>query len=302
MLVDVLLANGPVRSVQRRDESPECRANVETFLNEAFQKGKAAFPELELGADDFVAHLARHLSEDSFDSEGHPAEATKRIHVIDLYLAAACLHAIPLAADALHKAHLSQIPLFVARVMRGADRAAIDDLVQAVAEKLLVPKDARAPRITEYGGQGPLGGWIRVVSTRMALRAIKKDDELVSDGDAPEVAVGKDPELDHLRVHYQAEFKDAFEAAFQKLTKEQRLLLRLHSQGSLRGEDIAKMLGIDRSTAMRKLARAREVLFDATRDALMAKVGISSTEFDSIARAVKSQIDLTLSRVLATRK
>ena len=300
-LIDVLLVNGPVRRSEARDDSAVWNERVEAFLRERHVIGRAAWPLLDLDPEDFVAHLARHLPDDAFDSEGKPSKSVEALHVSDLYLAAACLAGISNAADTLHREHLSQIPLFVARVMRGQDSSKVDDLVQAVSEKLLVAEEGRKGRLAEYGGHGPLGGFIRVVSTRMALRIVKKADDLSVDGDAPEVPVGKEPELDHLRVHYREDFKVAFEAAFQKLSKEQRLLLRLHSSGTLRGDDIAKMLGIDRSTAMRKLARAREVLFDATRAGLMAKVGISSTEFESIARAVKSQIDLTLSRVLATK-
>ncbi len=299
-LYDVLLANGPVRDANARDETASWCASVEHALADLHATGEKAWPDVRLSPEEFVAHLARHLPDAAFDPDGNPTKALRSLLVADLYLAAACVRGTTNAADALHREHLTQVPLFVARVLRG-DKAKIDDLVQAVGEKLLVPQDGRPARIAEYGGQGPLGGWIRVVSTRMALRVAKKGDDLSTEGDAPEVPVGKEPELDHLRVHYREDFKMAFEAAFQKLSKEQRLLLRLHSSGTLRGDDIARMLGIDRSTAMRKLARAREVLFDATRDGLMAKVGITPSEFESIARAVKSQVDVTLSRVLATK-
>ena len=102
-------------------------------------------------------------------------------------------------------------------------------------------------------------------------------------------------------MKYRDELEVAFEAAFATLDDEQRLLLRLHSSGTHRGEDIAKILGVDRSTAVRRLARARELLLTSTKSLMTAKLGISPTEFDSIARAVYSQIELTLSRVLAPR-
>ncbi len=298
-LAYVLFASGTARRPEHA--KPELDANVSRFLEEKLAAASRAWPTLSLDAEDFVTHLARHLPEAPFDATGKPTKAVEQLVFLDLFLTAACLRGDTAAIAILHREHLAQVPLFVARVMRGLDKSAVDDLVQAVAEKLLVSKGDRPARLADYAGQGPLGGWIRVVSTRMALRVIKKGDDLAPEGDAPEVPVGKEPELDHLRVNYKERFKAAFEAAFQKLDKEQRLLLRLHSSGTVRGDDMARMLGIDRSTAMRKLARAREVLFDATRDALMAEAGISSNEFRSIARAVQSQIDVTLSRVLQTK-
>jgi len=298
-LAYVLFTSGTFRRPEAA--APTFDANVGAFLDDTVRAASAAAPTLALDAEDFVAHLARHLPDAPFEATGEPTKATKQLAFGDLYLAAACLRGCKAAVERLHREHLSQVPLFVARVLRGADKGTVDDLVQAVAEKLLVAKGDTPARLGDYGGQGPLGGWIRVVSTRMALRIVKKGDDLSADGEAPEVPIGREPELDHLRVSYKDRFKAAFEGAFQKLDKEQRLLLRLHSSGTLRGDDIARMLGIDRSTAMRKLARAREVLFDATRDALMKDAGISSSEFRSIARVVQSQIDVTLSRVLQTK-
>ena len=58
-------------------------------------------------------------------------------------------------------------------------------------------------------------------------------------------------------------------------------------------------LNVDRSTIMRRLARARERLFEGTRDAMMSKLRLSTEEFASVARDVQSGIDLTLSRLFA---
>ncbi len=67
----------------------------------------------------------------------------------------------------------------------------------------------------------------------------------------------------------------------------------------MRGDDLARLLDVDRSTVTRRLARARERLFELTRAAMMMKLRLSAQEFDSVARDVQSGIELTLSRVFA---
>ena len=42
----------------------------------------------------------------------------------------------------------------------------VDEVKQGLRERLLV---GPPPRIAEYSGSGPLGGWLRVVSVRLAI-------------------------------------------------------------------------------------------------------------------------------------
>ena len=55
--------------------------------------------------------------------------------------------------------------------VRGVDPspAAIDEVMQALFEKLLVPRDGEPARLTSYAGRGPLAGWVGVAAQRMAL-------------------------------------------------------------------------------------------------------------------------------------
>jgi len=49
-----------------------------------------------------------------------------------------------------------------APVARGASK-------QERRQRLLLPDGDRPARITQYGGRGPLGGWLRVASARLAV-------------------------------------------------------------------------------------------------------------------------------------
>jgi RNA polymerase sigma-70 factor (ECF subfamily) len=267
-------------------------AAIDERLRACHAQGSAAWPDVALAEDAFVDAIARHLESGAF--------ALPEVHAGDFYLAAACAAGIPGAVVALERAFLQRIPEYVAHVVRSSDPVKVEDVAQEVAERVVVPTAARAARIADYAGRGPLGAWLRVLSVRLALN-LKRRSEPPSEPPAADVPVGDDPELDLFRLKYGADFKAALEASFAELDDEQRVILRLHASGEHRGEDIARILGIDRSTAMRRLARARETLFSTTKRLMIQKLGIDTAEFESIARAVHSRLELSLSRLLATR-
>jgi RNA polymerase sigma-70 factor, ECF subfamily len=270
------------------------RDDLEARLRRHYDAGRSVWPDVDLSEADFARALAAHVTPDG-------PLVPEDLHASDFFLAAACAAGVRGAIALLARDFLSRVPGYIARVSRPSDRDTPDDVAQAIAERVVVSDGARPGRISEYSGRGPLGGWLRVLSVRMALNAKRGGRPAASFDDAATAHAGFDPELDHFRWRYRETFKSAFEAAFAELDEEQRLLLRLHASGRHRGEDVAKILGVERSTVMRRLARAREVLFDATKRRMTSLLGVSPTEFDSIARAVHSQIELTLSRVLAPR-
>jgi RNA polymerase sigma-70 factor, ECF subfamily len=293
-LVATLLEHGAAARVRLAEASAEELDAVEARLRRHHLTGQASWPGLALSGARFAEALAPHV-------EGAGPVVADDLHAADFFLAAACTMGVEGAIGELCRAFLSQIPRYIAHVCRPSDREQPEDVAQAIAERVAVSDGERPPRISAYSGRGPLGGWLRVLSVRMALNTKRGAQPALTEGDPTVVHAGFDPELDHFKWRYRDAFKSAFEAAFASLDDEQRLLLRLHTSGSHRGEDIAKVLGVERSTVTRRLARAREVLFDATKQRMTTELNLSPSEFDSIARALPSNIELTLSRVLAPR-
>lgn len=265
----------------------ERRAPVRAFLAEAFEVGRGAWPKLELEPNTFVAALARHARA---TPEKEPILVLQ--HAADYFLAVACAVPVPGSVDALHQHVLVDVPRWIGSRAEGA----ADDVRQLVAMRLLVADGDALPRIAEYTGKGPLGAFVRVVATRVALNLQRRREPR---DDLALIPLGASPDVDLSRFRYRAEFRSAFESALVGLSADERLLLRLHAVERMRGEDIARLLEVDRSTVMRRVARARERLFDGTKSAMMASLRLSTQEFESVARDVQSAVDLTLSRILA---
>jgi RNA polymerase sigma-70 factor (ECF subfamily) len=271
---------------------------VSPGLQRTVEAGKRAWPMLALDESDFLAHVRRHVQ----DAGGADAAEAylEQVHAADLYLACACAEGVPGAVDQLDAHVLSKLPALIARLRPSP--SFLDDVRQALFERLLVPVPDRRPRIADYSGRGPLVAWVRVAAMRTALnlsRATRRDQARQASEDPAEViAPGQDPELDYFKARYAGELKAAFEEALGALGAEDRLVLRLAGVEGLTGEAIAEVLRVDRSTIVRRLSRARERLYDETRRLVTERVRMSESEFASVARAVETEIEASLPRML----
>src|ERR1044071_7693844 len=135
-------------------------------LLDIWQRARATWPSVELSAETFLAHLARHLPADE------PAmDAVAQINAADLYLACAC---------AMGDAHA--VAAFEEHCLRGFDRAlarlrvtpdAVAEVKQRIRCRLLVADRGRA-RIADFAGRGSLRAWVRVMGVREALRLTRQ--------------------------------------------------------------------------------------------------------------------------------
>jgi len=177
------------------------------------------------------------------------------------------------------------------------DRAFVDEIVQRVRVKLLVGDGE--PRIASYRGKGPLRGWVAITAQRMALNAKRDAAEPAGDDVLADLVDREpDPELRHLRTLYRAEFREALAAALTALPQRDRALLRLRFVAGLELAPIGKLYRVHESTVSRWIAAALETVGQSARKALIARLAITATTADSVARLVASQLDLSIARLL----
>ncbi len=275
-------------------------------LREILAAAVAVHGHLAVDEGRFLAHLARHIP--AAPEQWVPALA--RVHAADLYLAFACADQVP-GALAVFEGTCGSI---IDNALSGQATAAFaDDAKQLVREKLFIGGDAGAgegdepaagPRILSYAGRGPLAAWVAVSAQRTALSLRRKEASAHARhraAAAEELAASVHPELAYLKRTYRAAFVTSFEEAFAALTNRERTLLRLHLVSRLRLEQMAPMFQVNISTISRWLAGARESLLTQTREGLSRTLHLSPGEFDSLARLLRSQIDVSLVRLLADR-
>jgi len=174
--------------------------------------------------------------------------------------------------------------------------------VQTVMTRLIVGGADGAPILDRYTGRGRLGAWIRVVASRDALKALRGDGREVPIDAARLDRVGApdaDLEMDYMKAVYRTAFADAFYAALDGLAPRDRLMLRYSVLDGLSIDRIAAAYGVHRATAARWVARARQQLVASTRARLIRAEGLTDSEFDSVTRLIRSQLDLSIRRRLA---
>jgi RNA polymerase sigma-70 factor (ECF subfamily) len=252
--------------------------------------GKAAWPGVEVDPRRFAEHLGARLP------EGGDPDA---LHAADLYLACAVELGDPRALSAFASRYLAEIPLYLAGVEHEA--AAVAEVRQMVAERLLVAPPGGRPRIAEYSGRGSLASWLRVATLRVASNR-RRGERAHADLDAvPEADLlpRVDPELAIVRARYRPAFDEALRAAFAGLAPRERTLLRMHYLDGLSLDRIASLYDVHRATVARWLAAARDGLFERTAAHLGERLRLPAAELESLLAVIRSGLDLSLGSLLA---
>ncbi len=272
------------------------RDSVEAELERLVAQGAGAWPAVRLDPKVFVAWLAGKLA------PGEDAASTLReLPPADLYLACACAEGDSAAIEAFERIYLTQVRAFVARI--DPSPALAEEVAQELREKLLVAKSGGRPRIGDYSGRGELGGFLRVIATRTALRLRRKEQRA---GTAPTqnadlLGRAADPELDYLKLRYRGVYEEAFRAALRSLTARERLFLKLHYVDGLSIDRIGGLYRLHRATVARRLASYRRRLREETQFELQRCAGMSATEFASLLTLVRSQLFVSLRALQKTR-
>ena len=176
--------------------------------------------------------------------------------------------------------------------------ALADDVLQEVRRKMLT---GDPPKLLRYAGRGSLRGLLKVSATRAAISALRKlERERPGDEALLDRTAERDPELAFLKEHYRGAFRQAFEAAVGSLSARERNLLRLHFMRHVTLEALAGMYGVHRATVVRRLAAARKKIEQATRKELGARLEVDRAELDGVMALIRSRMDVSVDRLLAT--
>ena len=277
-----------------RQAEPEQAAALETRLADVLRIGRAAWPDLSIGDDEFLQYLGERWPEGTVG-----VAALDGVHVADLYLAAACALGRPRALAAFERHCFVSLPAILARYSTHSDFH--DEVRQALRERLFVGSAGQRPRIADYAGRGSLCGWVRVITVRLAVDLLRRRGSALpaqSDDVLQTLATEGDPELRILSERYREEVKAAFRDAFAALSPAERNLLRLHHLDGLTIDDLAALKRLHRSTMARRIARCSELVATTVHHLLIERLGITPSHVESIMRLVRSQLDLSLERWL----
>jgi RNA polymerase sigma-70 factor (ECF subfamily) len=243
------------------------------WLQQSWAEGRRAWPGVELSLDDFARRLGAILP--------------RPLHTSDLYVACACAQGNQAAMEALDRTLIRHAAKIIARIDPSADF--VDEISQRLRQRLFL---GQRPRIGEYRGLGPLANWVNVAAYRVALNALRGRGRPAA---APLPVPVITPEGALIDDQHGRALKLAVLEALDDLDPAHRELVKLHYLNGLSLVDIGRRLGVDRSTASRRLALARRALVDEVRRRVA--LSIPDTSADSIRAWIErmsGQLDLGL--------
>ena len=219
------------------------------------------------------------------------------LEVDDLVLVCACLEGDPVALELFEARYADDMNL---AARKGASAGVEPEELRAAMMQLLFVEPRKA---TQYSGRSELRRWLRVVVSRWVVDRIRRAAvrpvmQATEPAALAEAIRTRDPELRYLGEQYREPVRASLERAFGRLTPKERNLLRLRLLEGWGHDKLAARYGIHRTSAARWVGEAQRSLLQHARTCMQDDFGIAPAEFDTIARAVQSQLHLSLQRIL----
>ncbi len=264
--------------------------DVDRALDEAVAEAARRWPEVVVDAGEVKRAFAAKLA-------GDEPPAVNAANVAEVMLALACARGDASAIAVFDREYLDVVKVALAGMKLAA--ATVEDVKSGVRDKLLLAEGERPARILEYAGRGRLRGLVQVSASRMAIDRLRLE-EREAELPAREIAAPANLELSLIKAQYRDAFVDGFARAVASASRRDRNLLRLHFLGGVTLEQLATMYGVHRATVVRWLAAAREAVFGATRAHVAQAIGAPTEELDEMFDLVRSRVELSVERLLAS--
>ncbi len=290
-LVDTFLA--ALSDDAPRSEYAAC-SELPGLLRDWLVIARRAWPSIDVSSESFIAYVAQRV-----DPQASPSTLSD-LRISDLYLAFGSVQGLPSALSYLERAYFRRLDAVVARIAPNE----VDEVISQLRQSLLIP--SRTPGgLAGYAGRAELWTWLRVCAIRSAIKIHRRAERgsSVEQSGLEAVCVpdatGASPDTDHERRRFAAEARRALEASFGELAPRDKNLLMQHYLDGLTTEQLGRLHGLHRVSISRRLARARRLLIRRTRAHLVRRLSLTSSECESVLRALRSHLDITLQRVLA---
>jgi RNA polymerase sigma-70 factor (ECF subfamily) len=258
-------------------------------IEQAFARGKQAWPGIEVDLSTFRTHCERVL--------GAAPEWDWTRFASELFLCCGCARGDVEATRALESDTLPHVVKAISRI--DSDPEFVEEALQILRDKLLVGPRAK---IADYAARGPLVAWLSVAAARVALDLIRaRNARKLQHADLPDRLAQSDtsPLNDIVKSRYADSFQRALKQAISALPSRERNLLRLQLVGRCSIDQLGRMYLVHRATAARWLEGARNRVFESVREQMKIEHHLTDGEFDSIARGVRSQLDLSITATIS---
>lgn len=224
-------------------------------------------------------------------------EFIDEIRADDLCLIVACENGSEAAWNDLVKSFDATVKSAARSISKNAEDA--EDLAGSIWAELYGlkhDKDGKLKsKLSYYSGRGSLGGWLRAVTSQLAIDQFRKMKKLVQieedrefenlaqisaekTGNDAVVSKSANPEEIFSENEAEKDVSKALKQAIGELEDEDRLILKLYYFDDLKLKDIGTTLGFHEATASRKLARLQSEIRKSVEKILQKEHGWKQDE------------------------
>jgi RNA polymerase sigma-70 factor (ECF subfamily) len=265
-------------------------AALEALLARLLDVAQARWGGLEQDIEVFTGYVAERLAGDD------PEAALASLRGDELFLACACAHGVPEAINAFDAQYLRCVPKLLAQAGY-TDEGLCEEVEQQLRERLLIGREGKLPKVSEYTGRGALLNWLRMAAVRTALNLLRSERKYAPgahETQEEEALASIDPELLYIKAWYREDFQRAFRDAFASLSAEERNLLSFYLVDRLNIAEIGAIFGKHRATIARWIAQTRKQIHAAVRENLRKRLRLNDSELKSMIPLMHSQVELSL--------
>jgi len=281
------------RIVEREQVDVSARYSNADELVSYVAEGQKTWPAIVLSREDEVAHLGRSL-------EG--GRLPPREHAGDWFLACACTLGRPEALNVFCATFSDVIARVARRRMRDDDQS--HDLSQDLLEKLVLGSRTERPKIAQYQGRGPLRAWVAAAAATLSLTARRtlsrrRNNEGRAVEDQRVIArLAGDPAHALFQQNHREQLGQAIREALAGLSQRDKTILRLHVGQGMTIDRLAALYEVNRATAARWLAAAREKVAEDARLRLKANLNLTDTDVSSLMALISNIMEISVLRHL----
>jgi len=271
--------------------SAELLPSLDARARQHLEAARQVHADVRLDDGIFLEHLERHAA-----SSQDPARFLATVHGADLFLACACAAGDPAAIARVTRSYSSTLRRDLRR--RGYDLELVAEVEQLLYLRLLVAVPDKQPQIASYTGQIPLGAWLRVIATHLGIDVIRREGKHAAVELQEDMALAQAVETEPVVARVLDVAGAVFEAAFLKLDRQQKRILRLHFLDGMSLEHIGARYDAHRATVARWIASARVQLMNEIRRGMAERLHLPAADVDSLLFVVRSRLDLSIARYL----
>ncbi|MEW5978078.1 MAG: sigma-70 family RNA polymerase sigma factor [Acidobacteriota bacterium] len=293
---------------------PELARLVQTEASKRFGEAQQEYPGVLLTLESYCQRVVKAMGDtiaggncsSESETKAFLGDLLSRLKWNELFLTTACAEGNGTAWDIFQERYKRPIEKIAHSV--APSYSVGREIAESLLSELFLPANLSRggpSKISQYNGSGSLEGWLRVVVSRRTIdilrdqaRKVPLEDSSagVSSGISRRSAAQTPPEADAKTASLW--FEQSLNQAFERLTVQERLVLKMYYLQNVNLKEIGRMLQVHESTVSRLIQRLNSQLRKDVEKQLRTAWGVKPSEVSHVIHLAYAHSEVDLSTML----